>query len=608
MMTLRERWSAPNSTWLGLIPATTVAILLRSIPAWTNAAWGNDLGIYYGITTLMIRNQHLFINYTGWGNSYQFFPVLYLIAASLHIITGLDLLWLLPKIAPIIGGLTIPILYLIVLELLKNRKIALVSSFLLTIAPFHVYQTSHAAPLTVGHFFMLLSIYLFIKFSKRPMFLFPLLFSTVMLILSHHLTTYFYIISVTAMFFITMLNKNKIDKQTSLPLLYLSISSSLMFSYWAAIAKPVFYSFIPGGIPFSSYHAVILYYLLLYGGTFAIIRGKKWVKKTIMVNWGRQYSVAEKIMISFSIILMVELFFVYVPIPGVNLRITPVALLYSIPIVLFFSLSASGFSELRNKANGGVVLGWVSAIFLSLLYSLIYGKTNIYPDRHLEYLIIPLCIPAAFSGVKLSEVLYTRNITFSRLLKFSKLKHLYTTQTVLSVIITLIVVSNMIVVYPAFDAMNAADERISESCINAIRWMDGNISKNSVVASDHRLSMLIWAKGFNITMGKTNLTWAADSWIGCYNELKELNVSYILIDDIMRERVVNVGVGEYYYMNNESYEKFTMQPFELVYRNATLDSLREEVHWAEIYRINWTQLGCAVTAHFHKLVDKEIAR
>lgn len=606
-MTLRERWSAPNSTWLWLILATMVAILLRSLPAWTNAAWGNDLGIYYGITTSMIRNQHLFIDYTGWGNSYQFFPVLYLIAASLHIVTGLDLLWLLPKIAPIIGGLTIPILYLIVLEILKNRKIALVSSFLLAIAPFHVYQTSHAAPLTVGHFFMLLSIYLFIKFNKKPVFLFPLLFSTVTLILSHHLTTYFYIISVTAMFFITILNKNKIDKQTSLSLLYLSISSSLMFSYWAAIAKPVFYNFIPGGIPFSSYHAVILYYLLLYGGTFAIIRGKKWIKGNMQVNWKGQHSVAKKTVISFSAILMVELFFAYVPIPGVNITITPLALLYSIPIVLIFSLSVSGFSELKNKADGRVIIGWTLAIFLSMLYSVIYGETNIYPDRHLEYLIVPLCVPAAFSVVKLSDILCTKSIAFSHLLKFSKVKHLYTTQTVLSVIITLIVVSNMIVVYPAFDAMNAADERISEPCINAIRWIEGNISKDSVVASDHRLSMLIWAEGFNITMGKTNLTWTADSWKGCYNELKELNVSYVLIDDIMRERVVNIGVGEYYYMSNESYEKFTMQPFELVYRNATLNSMGEEMHWAEVYRINWTHLGCAVTAHYQKWVDREIA-
>ena len=58
----------------------------------------------------------------------------------------------------------------------------------------------------------------------------------------------------------------------------------------------------------------------------------------------------------------------------------------------------------------------------------------------------------------------------------------------------------------------------------------------------------------------------------------------------MRNEVVHVGFGKIVYMANESYEKFKHPPFELVYRNATLNDRGEEVHWAEIYRVNWTYI------------------
>jgi hypothetical protein len=41
-------------------------------------------------------------------------------------------------------------------------------------------------------------------------------------------------------------------------------------------------------------------------------------------------------------------------------------------------------------------------------------------------------------------------------------------------------------------------------------------------------------------------------------------------------------------MTNESYLKFKQEPFELVYRNATMNQDQEETHWAEVYLVNWT--------------------
>ena len=143
--------------WLFVI--TGFAIIIRSIPAWTNAAWGCDFGIYYGQTLKFVESGGSWYNpYFGWGSSYNYFPVLYAITGFVHWITGIEVIVLMPKLIPIFGGLTVFIFYFIVNSLIKDRKIALLSCLFLAVLPFHVYQTSHASPITMGHFFMMLSL------------------------------------------------------------------------------------------------------------------------------------------------------------------------------------------------------------------------------------------------------------------------------------------------------------------------------------------------------------------------------------------------------------------------------------------------------------------
>ena len=97
-----------------IIVVTALAIIIRSIPAWTNAAWGCDFGIYYGLTKSLVENQDLFNPYSGWGSSYQYFPVLYAITGGMHWLTGIDVLTIMTKIAPIFGGLSVLIFYFVI--------------------------------------------------------------------------------------------------------------------------------------------------------------------------------------------------------------------------------------------------------------------------------------------------------------------------------------------------------------------------------------------------------------------------------------------------------------------------------------------------------------
>ncbi len=572
--------------WLILI--TSIAIFIRLLPAYFNPAWGADFGIYYGLTNYFIESKELFGTYDGWGNSYQYFPVLYAISGISHWITGIELMEIMPKIAPIFGGLTIPIFYFIVYEIIKNKRIAIISAALLSVATFHVYQTSHAAPLTIGHFFMMLSLYFFIRFINNKKYIFPLLISTFLLILSHHFTTYFYIISITFILF-AIVSDNLKNKKDIFLLLYVLLTSLFTFTYWALFAQPVFYNFMQSKMFFSPFLIIILFYILVLGGFLLIKKIKSYNIKIPTISYFKGFSNMKKFLIFSFILLLISIYAINVYIPGVYVKITPLAIFYSLPMIFLISLSFTGFSELKKTRGGMIFWGWTFAISLSFLYSLM--SSNLYPDRHLEYLIIPLCVPAAIlinNILSINKKQLNMKPTFSpffrSLIKNSHIK------TIILIFISVMCISNMIAAYPTIDSLNHIDERVTTPCINVFDWMSGNISNNSVVASDHRLEMMLWANGFNITFGKTNHTWSSNNTINCLLELKQFNISYILIDDIMKNSVINVDVGNYYYMTNESYEKFTKKPFDLIYRNVTMGNNDIELHWVELYQINYNYI------------------
>ena len=107
-----------------------------------------------------------------------------------------------------------------------------------------------------------------------------------------------------------------------------------------------------------------------------------------------------------------------------------------------------------------------------------------------------------------------------------------------------------------------------------------------VVATDLRLSKILWADGINAMYEGTNHTWICEAWRDCVAEFGPMDnthsrMAHVLIDDVMRDTSVNVRVLWSTHMTNESYQKFTVEPFELVYRNATVNQNGEETRWAE---------------------------
>ncbi|HWR63277.1 MAG TPA: hypothetical protein VN365_02615 [Candidatus Thermoplasmatota archaeon] len=589
-----KRWGFLKSWYFWLFLITGIAIVVRSLPAWMNAAWGGDFGIYYGLTSRFVENQQIFNEYNGWGEMYNYFPVLYIFSALGHWITGVDLLWLMPKIAPIFGGLTVFIFYFIVYDLTKRRDVALLSSLFLAVVPFHVYQTSHAAPLTMGHFFMILSCYLFLKYMDQKKYLVPLMISTVFLIMSHHLTTYFFLITI---FFIVVIKSIRVDLRTMYrDVAYVLAASALTFSYWIFIATPVFSTFMNNGLSISSYLVILLFYVSLVSCLLCIVTMKKRkptvlnsMKKTFMFHPAHT---KKRALIYFTagfvFIFCAEIVFLFVNFPVSGIRMKPLSILYSIPMLFFIGFGCLGVEYLKHVKNRWFFQAWLCAILSSFIYSLVTVNTTLFPDRHVEYLTVPACLFAAV-GI----LYFFRSREYKVSLSLKKQLSYPTIQALFVLVVCGLVFSNAVAVYPVYTSLEWMDESIPNETANAIDWMNDNLDRNNtLVATDLRLSKMIWAEGMNATFEGTNDTWTSDTWVGCVAdfdvEMHHRLVTHVLIDDVMRDISVNVRVLQSVYMTNESYLKFSQEPFKLVYRNATVNQENEEIHWAEVYSVNWT--------------------
>jgi len=362
--------SSKEMMYLSII--TGIAILIRGLPIYLHAAWGVDFGIYLGLTNSFVETNQLIAAYDGWGSSYNYFPILYTMAAGIHVIFGLSIVQSLSVVAPIVGGLTVTVFYFTTHELTKNKKIALIAAGLLATTTFHIYQTSHAAPLVMGHLFMMFSFYFLIRLLKGKSTMIPLLGTSALLILSHHFTTYFYIISATAIILTTIAHKKTEKKAAHQYLLYTVLVSGMAFGYWRYVAIPVYDQFMDGHLFLSSIQVVLVYYLGLCSG-YILCRKVRMIRESITKSKPeKEPQIEKRFTIYFCIMMAVALGIMLVGISGTHIPFNVITIIVSIPLFIVLSFGIIGFSMLKRKNQGLIVFPWLLAVIGSLLYSVTF--------------------------------------------------------------------------------------------------------------------------------------------------------------------------------------------------------------------------------------------
>lgn len=579
--TFKEFWTKERIILLLVFIAATA---IRSIPGWMNAAWGSDFGIYYGITKDFAENPELFQPYDGWGVSYNYFPVLYVIVAGLHFITGLEIVWLLPRVAPIFGGLSVLVFYFVANEIGGDKKLALLACAFLATNPFHIYQTSHAAPMTMGHFFMILSLYFFVKRKRTSVSVGALYMSSILLVASHHLTTFFYLIIIVFMTFYRNFISEKWTKDLKDDLFYISSISAFTFLYWMFIATPVYRAFLTGGLLIPSWLAIALLYL---GIVFLLILVK--IRRKFVPRWEFKGSFKPTLLLSMIITIIICTLFIvtfsFIEIPKTGFMFDKIAILVLLPLIISVGFAAYGGFLLKEER--GYLLGWIIPIFISLIFTTIIWHQGLFPFRHLEYIAYPLAILSGVGAIKFWKMLKEKESKGK-----PTSKAWLTSRTFLGFVV-IVLILNLVSAYAVQQVTSRYEESISEEVFDVADWMKGNVTGyNFTIASDHRISQIFWAEGYNVTSDSAYVIWFSENWTESLDELETANgsqprIEYVVIDHVMRYEGVQSNINETpRNMTPESYAKFQEPPFSLIFRSESEDGEK----WAELYWIDWNYI------------------
>ncbi|UCG69171.1 MAG: hypothetical protein JSV09_15535 [Thermoplasmata archaeon] len=550
-----------------------------------NAAWGSDFGIYYGITKDFAENPELFRPYSGWGSSYNYFPVLYVMVAFFHKLTGLSIVWLMPRITPIFGGLTVLVFYFVVKEIVTDKRLALISTAFLAANPFHIYQTSHAAPLTVGHFFMVLCLYFFVRRKKTSISIGALYMSSILLVASHHLTTFFYLIIIIFITFYRNFTSKEWSKDLKGDLFCILSISAFTFLYWMLIATPVYRGAIRSGLLIPSWAVVCLFYVGLLV-LFLLIVARRKLNRFTEEPKKFKLSIFQSLFVSLLVCSSFVLLFSFINIPGTGFRFDKMAIVFLVPQIIAVGFALYGIFVLREERKRAYILAWLCPIFISLIFTTITWHEALYPFRHLEYIAYPISILSAIGVYTYWKLLKKKDPENSQKPVFKRSPRPKTFEYIVMLILAL----NLISAYAVQRTTSRYEESISEEVFDVVFWMQGNVSgTNFTVASDHRISQILWAEGYNATSDDAYQIWFSENWTGCLDELQTANGSkpqiwYVLIDEVMLYDGVQSNINETPRpLTLLSYEKFMSPPFILIYRSESEDGQK----WAELYEVDW---------------------
>ncbi|MGC9192802.1 MAG: ArnT family glycosyltransferase [Thermoplasmata archaeon] len=622
---------------ISLVLITVLGIFLRSIPSLIYPIWSEDYGVYYAVTTAFISSNNIFGAIPSpWGTSgYGNFPMFYWIIDLIHFTTGINVHFLLLHIPPILGGLTVPILYFIAKKVTGSNAIALLSALFLAINPIDIFETSMVGLLVVGHVFLLLSILFFIYVRENKKYFILLILSSGSLILSHHISTFMYIISVLGIIFWTRL-QSKTYLNFKYEISYLVLFTAATFLYWI-IRSPTMEGFISGAVHgyLPWYLVIALFYLALY----LIFLFADYIKilniqitKYILKIKDYHYFLATTI-----ILLIIAILGVIIGVNGPKISI--ISIIYSVPFILTLGFIGVGARHLYEYDKAYMfVTGWFLFLILGLLGSLFTFNTVLYPYRYLEYIFEPLSILAAIGlmalyhytkeelktttkinivNIKHIEKILTRTLTGGITSNFElstvavNKPHYIMTETrdhkkdvriLLVSIFSIIIMMSALMSYPIISNAEQvqAPQYISSATMSAITWLQNNGSKNYSnysVATDFIDGVYLESLGFNSSFEYDNILWNATSWQQTYYELEGLNhtynpILYVLIDSDMYYN----GVYGYKYANNPyappikmgkaGFDKFFYPPFQQIYYyNSTTSS-----QWVYLFQVNWTYI------------------
>ena len=566
--------------WLGAAGALVVFLSLE--PYLSFSLFGSDSGEYYRLTSALVATGHLPTGgaYIGWGTAYPDFPGIFLLAGAGAESFGISTFDALTIIIPVVAALSFFPLFLLFRRLFPKDEVALLGAAFAAVMMPRVFSIAHPAPLALGDFLCVAALWMFVESRRDTRWYLPLSVTGAALIVTHHLSTFFFILSALGGLLLLELWRPGLWSRRfpTRELLFIGGLSTATLLYWfygthafvATVLGPGLGGSVLAG--FLPLEAGAILAVVLVG---LIIRSRRgWSRP--QRSWVRLP--ADRSLFRDLILLTVLIFggiaiVVFVPLPGTSQLTTPAAIFWFTPVFIVGILTAGTRRTPTVSRMGPFSVTWTAALGIGCAVTLLatYLATSssiveaIPASRYVEYLLIPIGLMAAIGAARLVARAGDRG--GRRALVAA------------SVAIFVVVAANAAIVYPPQADFGGFQEGYTVADSGLWMWAGTNgsgIPMNQVVASDHRLSSAIFGfDGNRATWGSTPSLFTGSNWTQAEAELESspaphtnYPVAYVVVDSVMYTGVALNPAGAALPLSPSAIQWFSGLPFLPVYENG----------------------------------------
>jgi hypothetical protein len=492
---------------LWLVGLALLVVFVALEPYLSFSVFGSDTGEYYRLTSDLVASGTLphGAQYAGWGSAYPDFPGIFVLAGGAAGALHLDVLSSLTIVVPVVAVLSVFPLFLLFRRLYPHDTVALLGAAISSVAMPRLFSIAHPGPLSVGDFLCVAALWMLVEGRRDARWYVPLSLTAGALIPTHHLSSYFFAVGALGGIVLLELWRPGLWSRRfpARELAFLAAFVTATFVYWfygttTFVAKVLLPGF--GGSALVGFGAFEATGLAAVAVAALVIRwrrargrsGRRWVRLPTDRSLVRDaVGIAIAVFGAISVLL-------FVPIPGTSQETTVAALLWFAPVLGLGILCAGSRRALTPARLGPFALTWLGALAISAGATLglaglgstfpQYGTATAFaaalsPSRHAEYLLLPVGLLVAVGVGRL--VARAGDRAGRRAIVAG------------AVAAILLVAGNAAIVYPPPADFGGFQEGLTHG--DAALWMWIGIAEppNVTVASDHRLSSMIFGMDGN---------------------------------------------------------------------------------------------------------------
>lgn len=472
-----------------LLGAACVLVFLALEPLLSFALFGSDTGEYYTLTATLVATGHFaaqYPAYQGWGSGYPDFPGMFVIAGAVAGGLGVDTLSALIYTIPILGALSVFPVFLLFRKLFQHDLIALVGAAFAGVAMPRMYVLAHPAPQALGDLLVVACLWMYVEGRRDRRWYLPLALTSGALIVTHHLSSYFFLLAALGAVVLLELWRPGAWSHR-FPTRELAFSAGFvvaLLAYWfyyaprfltitlgqiallAAVPPPVF-------IAAAVLVVVVLGALVAWRRRHAKALGGRARFPSDRSVWVEAAIIAAGITTGLAVLLVV-------PLPPGDQHTTAAELLYFAPYYLPLAVTAGTRRLLSLSRVGSFAIAWLAVLSLSVGVALAVPSLGqlLIPSRHVEFLAIPIGLLLAL-GIGRWVARAQDRVGRPALVAGA-------------CVVLLLLGANAAIVYPPPSDFGGFQEGLTFQDQGLWLWAGIALPPRTAVASDHRLSSMMF--------------------------------------------------------------------------------------------------------------------